>query len=527
MLEPINFGAALRRSWRLLVALAIVFAVVAALLPSGAKPAEKKAHGPSRWVTTSEVGVPPSGGELLDTVTPAQILYYAGTLGVKIAAVTQLANRRVPYTSVGTMTAASVHVAGTTKKSRKNTSTIVTLSSEAATPALSAELTNAYATALASRLAAEVDARGSNKKISGAASSTGLEIDYQAEPGLAREVHVKKKKASVTSSKKIRVLAGLVIGLLVGAAIVFIRELLDKRLRNASRAEAHFRYPVLAEIPNAIDHPEGRLVVASDPGSVSAEAYRKLRMAVLFKALAVNGPATNGVLGDPYALSELPTAVVAAEPYELPGAGARQVVLVVSAGSEETRPVVVANLAATYAEAAQQVIVIDTSDLDSGLTSGERVHHVESISPDEIRKQLQPSGTEYVSTLSLRPFVPTSGQLVSKVDVLVEDLRQLADVVIIEAPSLLGFHHGEALVHAVDVVLVVAERSITTIGEADQTGEVLRMLGSPVLGVVFTNVPPTKDDIRHRADFANGTQVIESPDFAPQAPDRFPAKTQA
>ena len=43
--------------------------------------------------------------------------------------------------------------------------------------------------------------------------------------------------------------SGLVVGLLLGVLIVLAREVLDKTLRSAARAEAHFRYPVLAEIP--------------------------------------------------------------------------------------------------------------------------------------------------------------------------------------------------------------------------------------------------------------------------------------
>ena len=100
-------------------------------------------------------------------------------------------------------------------------------------------------------------------------------------------------KTSLSSSRKVRLLAGLVIGVLAGAAIVLLRELLDKRLRTASRAESNFGFPVVVEIPalpvKAGQSPGGQPIpvdVVREPESPGAEAYRMLRMSVLFEALA-------------------------------------------------------------------------------------------------------------------------------------------------------------------------------------------------------------------------------------------------
>ena len=46
-----------------------------------------------------------------------------------------------------------------------------------------------------------------------------------------------------------RLLAGFLIGLIIGAGIVLISALLDKRLRDSSRAANNFGFPVVAEIP--------------------------------------------------------------------------------------------------------------------------------------------------------------------------------------------------------------------------------------------------------------------------------------
>ncbi len=72
-------------------------------------------------------------------------------------------------------------------------------------------------------------------------------------------------------------------------------------------------------------------------------------------------------------------------------------------------------------------------------------------------------------------------------------------MIIVEVPPLLAVHHAEALVHSVDVVLVVAECRVTTFDQARRAGDLLRRMGAPVLGVVLTNVRIERADIRHSA----------------------------
>ena len=66
--------------------------------------------------------------------------------------------------------------------------------------------------------------------------------------------------------------------------------------------------------------------------------------------------------------------------------------------------------------------------------------------------------------------------------------RYSADVVIVEAPSILAFHDAEAVAPCVDVVLVVGDCYSTTSEAASRAGDLLRRIGAPVLGVVLTNV---------------------------------------
>ena len=68
-------------------------------------------------------------------------------------------------------------------------------------------------------------------------------------------------------------------------------------------------------------------------------------------------------------------------------------------------------------------------------------------------------------------------------------------MVIIEVPSYLSVHHGAGLTPLADVVLVVAERKMTTINEVRRTSATLKRLGAPVVGMALTDGPPLESYI--------------------------------
>jgi non-specific protein-tyrosine kinase len=227
------------------------------------------------------------------------------------------------------------------------------------------------------------------------------------------------------------------------------------------------------------------LAVVEEPRSPAAEAYRMLRMSVMFEELS-----TAQANPDPFGFASTPgwEAPPTNGKYVKPEPGSRQVLLVVSPANEETRPIVAANLGATYAEAGQKAIVVSTDDLDSGFAPLGGRPQPGSIGPEVVAGYLQTSSLPNVMRLSFRHFIASSGQLVNLAPEVLDSARQLADVIIVESPPFLESHHGEALVHAVDAVVVVVESRTTTIDEGKRTGTLLRRLGAPVLGVVLTNV---------------------------------------
>ncbi len=501
-MEPIDYAGALRRSWRLLVLFAVLGAVIVVLIPTSHA---KKHKSALPYSASAIVGTPPNapGSPLRGGVSSTQIVYFANLsstqqqvaddvgLNVGASALAQYMTAAVVPSTNSTPSHASATL-------RRNAPTLVQFTGYASNSQDAVTLANTYATDTGNAVAEGLQ---SNPKAKGA--STGYHVSQAAlfatksGPG----------KASLKSSRKVKALEGFGVGAVLAAVLILLRELLDKRLRTAARAEANFGFPVIAEIP--IPTLPGRPAVAGlvpivdvtrDPESAGAEAYRMLRMSVLFEGLASLGgpidPFAAGLDGSASGLLETEPELAA-----LPAAdiGSRQVVLVVSAGSEPTRPHVAANLAAIYGEAGQQVIVISTGDLEAGVGGVNGANRLTEIRTEDIAARLEPSRLECVSRLPLGPFVANSGQLVNRAPAIIDAARSLSDVVIVEVPPMLAVHHAEALAHLVDVVVAVAECKFTTFDDARHAGDLLRRMGAPVLGVVLTNVRLRRSDVRQLA----------------------------
>jgi Mrp family chromosome partitioning ATPase len=285
--------------------------------------------------------------------------------------------------------------------------------------------------------------------------------------------------------------------------------MLDKRIRGSSRAEETFGFPVVAEVPiPSKENGAGVVSVFSGASTPTAEAYRMLRMSVLFGAVETssryedvgNGQRSRGASGQEVA-SGIQTSNGQGFAQDSSRSGARQVIMVVSAGTEATRPLVVTNLAATFADGGQRVLVMSTHDLHaSNRVSPPGQDPMAPIAPEVLEAALRPSPLANVSSVPLIPFIANSGQLALRAPAVLEAARHLAEVVLVEAPPLLGFHDAEALAPSVDVVLIVGECLSTTFDQARRSGDLLRRIGAPVIGVALTNMRIGSRDIRRSVE---------------------------
>ena len=318
-MEPVDFGGALLRRWWLLLVLGLV-----GLLAGLAAPVSHSGHSsPLSWSTTAVVGASPPGGPgvsgaLAGGVTTNQISFYARTDEVMLAAAKQAGR-------TGSLAQLEREITVTVANPKTDPVGTIKISGTGATPGDSAAFTNAFADQLGvymsnlvtqrnqGQLAAakqkvtdlegEITALGKTAKVStslenqlnaaltqeqalsAASSSTGYLILQPAHASSATKTGG-GGLGSLGSSRLVRGFAGLLIGLVLAAGIVLVLEMLDKRIRGSSRAEETFGYPVVAEIPiPSKENGAGVVSVFSGASTPTAEAYRMLRMSVLFGAV--------------------------------------------------------------------------------------------------------------------------------------------------------------------------------------------------------------------------------------------------
>lgn len=353
---------------------------------------------------------------------------------------------------------------------------------------------------------------------------------------------------SLLDHRSIRGPLGLLLGALVGVGVAYLVEGSDKRLRTAARAAEVFGLPVVTEVPGeapAILRSRELVVpvvdVVTDPYSAKAEAYRKLHVAIqvaplvtwvrrggpsvedlveltwqrVTQALVTNtaAQAASSAHGEPSPGGDTPVPIAAPAPVgELPvavnAAGShpeRFAVLVTSPRDEPTRSFVVANLAAVFAEAGDRVLVVTTGGLRTGIAPNERPWGPSAaLGPDPdaaaIVASARPSQIPGVSSLALGQIVASPSMLALKGPSLVRAARDVVDVMLIEA-SLLSTQDGEALLPAVDAVVVVCESWYTTVSDGLNSQRLLARHRPPVLGLAMTNMSPPPDRLLgHRTD---------------------------
>jgi Mrp family chromosome partitioning ATPase len=239
----------------------------------------------------------------------------------------------------------------------------------------------------------------------------------------------------------------------------------------------------------------------SEPGSAVAEAFRMLRTAVLLEPIF--GPGRTADPAAPAGASGSADSGAGTPGHITPASGApdrrfRKVVLVVSPGIEPTRALVVTNLAAAFAEAGEQALIVTTADLRERDRLDDTLV-VASVGGGPtaavVAEATRPTGVAGVRSLAFSSLIEGPGQLATRSAAVLAAAREVADVVIVDAP-LLAVHDAEALVPAVDVVVVVIESWWTRVDQATRSGAFLRRISAPMLGAVLTEVRLGRKDLR-------------------------------
>ena len=271
-------------------------------------------------------------------------------------------------------------------------------------------------------------------------------------------------------------LVGGLVGLAIGVGIVLTLDFFDDRIRDRDAlSAASGGLPLLGEVP-FFDHwgEENHYHVISEqrPNSIAAEAYRSLRTSVEF-------------IG-----------------FESKGA---KIVQITSPDENDGKTTTAMNLAVTIAAGGKKVVLI-SADLRrpqlhkyfgventvglSTILSGQSTYADVKVSSDQFPNLiLIPSGAV--------PPNPSELLASSKADELLQELREIADVVIVDSPPVLPVTDAVVLAQKADSVVLIANMNHTPGRDVAESVSRLRAVDAKLDGAVLNSVPQISGRYRY------------------------------
>lgn len=279
---------------------------------------------------------------------------------------------------------------------------------------------------------------------------------------------------------RVNVFLGALLGLILGVGAAFFLEYLDRTVRTSSDVESLLGIPVLGVIPrlrrleDALEEEgamAGRglpLIVAMDPLDPAAEAYRNLRMNLMFMS-------TDD------------------EPI--------RTVLFSSPGPSEGKSTTAVNFAVMLAQQGQRVLVIDADlrrpSLHRALDVLREPGLTNLLIGDALpREAVRPNVLPNLDFLPSGPFPPNPSELLNSKAMarILEEFEGRYDQIVIDSPPVLAVTDAAVMAVHTDGAVVVLRSGETEQRTAERSVEQLRRLGVRVFGAVLNEVSASSPD---------------------------------
>lgn len=257
---------------------------------------------------------------------------------------------------------------------------------------------------------------------------------------------------------------GIGIGVVLAFLAAFVRETLDRRMRDSEEVEKATKLPVLGVVP--LEDSKSPVPVVTEPHSARAEAYRKVRTNLLF-----SGPD-----------------------------GIPRILLVTSAVSGEGKTTLAVNLAMACAKAGQRVALVD-ADLRRPMVSsyleidGSKGLCDVLAGNAPLDAALKTIGDGRVDVLPAGAIPANPAELVGSLQMreVMERLGASHDVVIVDAPPVLPVADALVMAGRVEGVVLVTRLGETTRGRLLSARDAIRKVKGNLVGVVPNAVALRED----------------------------------
>lgn len=280
-----------------------------------------------------------------------------------------------------------------------------------------------------------------------------------------------------------------VLGLLAGLALALVLDRLDSRLRTRQEIHEALRMPIIAEIPRLkrSQRHRGTVAVAEDPLSNYSDGYRAARTALVHT--------TGQIMPGDYTPRR---SAVGARP----STGGARLVLVTSAHAAEGKTTSVANLAASFAETGQRVLVLDADlrspdahnvfDVPQG--AGISDYLSDPNGDATLGSVVRPTSVPGVRIMTAGTSLAHPAALASRMGSLLEEARGMADVVLIDTAPLLEASDVFDILPMVDTLLLVVRSGRLTEPAGNRVAELVGRFQVPVSGVILLGAPAKRAD---------------------------------
>lgn len=259
-------------------------------------------------------------------------------------------------------------------------------------------------------------------------------------------------------------LLGVVGGLVLGLGVALLADLLDKRIRRTEDLEeVSGDVPVIGEVPVARGRGSAPLINFHTGYSPAAESMRTLRTQVRFL-----------------------------------GAG-EQVYLVTSAVPGEGKSFIASNLARSFVEAGDRVLLINA---DLRAPTIEKAFHLSGVvglsnvlaGQIDATEVIISGGSRTPDIIPAGPIPPNPSELLGhdRMKGLLAEAREQYDVVIIDTPPLTAVADTLVLVSQSDAVIMVARIGAVKSTELSRGLELLRDAGTKTCGIVANGTAKNK-----------------------------------
>lgn len=252
----------------------------------------------------------------------------------------------------------------------------------------------------------------------------------------------------------------LMLGLAAGVALALFLEALDDTLHSPEDIAAYTEATFLGMVPMLEDPTQG-LVTVFSPKSPPAEAYRTLRSNIHFAQ--VDHPA--------------------------------RTFLVTSAGAGEGKTLTTANLAVVFAQAGQEVLLIDT---DLRRPSLHRIFNVSSehgltnvlVGETDLSDVVYETEVPGLHIVPTGPLPPNPAELLESEQMtrVIERARDLADVVLFDSPPAIVLTDAVIMSSKVERTILVAEAGQVTRDAFNEMCRLITNARGTILGVVLNKL---------------------------------------